>query len=328
MIPVRVQVEGFMSYRDRAELQFQGSPLWMLSGPNGAGKSTIFDAITFVLYGLHRGGKQDARELINHDRDALVVEFDFAIGAQSYRVRRTLSKRNRSTFQAFALAPDGTAKAIAETESKAGFDTWIENTIGLDHRTFTASVLLQQGKSDALLEANPAHRHAMLSQIVDLSEYEKLHHKTDTRRKEFETEARVLDTHLQRLEVVDEAEIERLGKQADEARARVAAARQQLQELAALKVLCLRWHELQQKHAEIEAALAGAQELFAQEIVIRRDAARREELRQILPHLQQLQTLREQSKAAAQRLGELEAASVRLADQLAAAQDTLGEIQT
>lgn len=57
MIPLRVYVENFMSYREGQELLFDNAPLWVLAGQNGAGKSTIFDAITFALYGLHRGGK-------------------------------------------------------------------------------------------------------------------------------------------------------------------------------------------------------------------------------------------------------------------------------
>ncbi len=103
MIPIRVALEGFMSYKEPATLEFEGAPLWMLSGPNGAGKSTIFDAITFALYGLHRGGKQNPDELINQNSNGLVVEYDFAIGDDVYRAKRTHPRKGRASVQGFHL---------------------------------------------------------------------------------------------------------------------------------------------------------------------------------------------------------------------------------
>ncbi len=159
MIPLRVQLQGFMSYRDEATFNFEGSKLWMLSGPNGAGKSTVFDAITWVLYGVHRGGRQNAKELINQKSNSLVVEFDFRIGEDDFRVKRTLGRSGKPTFQAWHLkGPNppsgkgvpGEARVITNSDYKDGFEDWVTQTIGLDDLTFSASVMLQQGKSDAL----------------------------------------------------------------------------------------------------------------------------------------------------------------------------------
>ena len=117
MIPLRVSVEGFMSYRDETELVFEGAPLWVLSGRNGAGKSAIFDAITYALYGVHRGGAQNAKALINHAVKSLAVEFDFRIGEDVYRVKRTLGRKGTPTVQAFRL-DGGEPVAVAETETR------------------------------------------------------------------------------------------------------------------------------------------------------------------------------------------------------------------
>lgn len=323
MIPLRVHVEGFMSYRDEAELMFDGAPLWMLSGPNGAGKSTIFDAITYALYGLHRGGKQDARELINHSSESMVVEFDFSVGNQAFRVRRTLSRRGRASFQALQLPVSGQStspRAVAETDSKAGLDRWIAETIGLDETTFTASVLLQQGKSDALLEANPAKRHEMLSQIVDLSAYEALHQKTDARRKDFETQARLLDSQLQGIEPVELEEIERLHREADAAREAALKCQQVLQALAALQVHAERFGALQAERDEIEGALAHTKVLFDRTDIIERDAARWKQLSQVLPSLQRIVGLREQLAQSGARAQTLEAEAARWTQSLESAQ--------
>src|SRR3954453_21729116 len=86
MIPLCISLEGFLSYKEKQVINFEGSSLWMLWGPNGVGKSAIFDAITFALYGSHRGSR--IKELINHYSDRLVIEFDFLVNGVVYRARR------------------------------------------------------------------------------------------------------------------------------------------------------------------------------------------------------------------------------------------------
>ncbi len=74
MIPRRIKLKGFMSFRDETEISFTGSSLWVLTGANAAGKSAIFDAIAFALYGVRRTNSNDIglsntsqqKELINH----------------------------------------------------------------------------------------------------------------------------------------------------------------------------------------------------------------------------------------------------------------------
>src|SRR3954451_15187863 len=96
MIPQRVKLSGFLSYKDEQEIRFDGSQLWMLSGTNGSGKSSIFDAVTYALFGHHRGGRLEAAELINKESNTLAVEFDFTLDGQLYRVKRTVRRRRAS----------------------------------------------------------------------------------------------------------------------------------------------------------------------------------------------------------------------------------------
>src|SRR5262249_39766129 len=108
VIPQRVKLKGFLCYKDEQEISFDGNAtLWMLSGLNGSGKSTIFDAVTYSLFGHHRGGGQQAHELINKDCDTLLVEFDFLLDGHPYRAKRTLRRNTRGgatgTQQIFRL---------------------------------------------------------------------------------------------------------------------------------------------------------------------------------------------------------------------------------
>ena len=53
----KLQILGFKSFCDRAELQFPGSGVVGIVGPNGCGKSNLADAISWVL------GEQSAKSL-------------------------------------------------------------------------------------------------------------------------------------------------------------------------------------------------------------------------------------------------------------------------
>ena len=52
MIPIKLRLAGFTSYREPVELDFTGFDLACISGANGAGKSSLLDAITYALHGI------------------------------------------------------------------------------------------------------------------------------------------------------------------------------------------------------------------------------------------------------------------------------------
>jgi DNA repair exonuclease SbcCD ATPase subunit len=58
MIPRSITLRGFLCYKDKQVIDLDGCDLWVLAGRNGSGKSAIFDAMTFALFGAHRGGKR------------------------------------------------------------------------------------------------------------------------------------------------------------------------------------------------------------------------------------------------------------------------------
>ncbi len=302
MIPVRVHLNGFMSYREPGEFLFDGAPLWMLAGPNGAGKSTVFDAITFALFGETRAGSTNYRELINHHCDNLVAEIDFRIGEDVYRVKRTINRRNKSTFQAWHLsgpnpppgkAIPGEARAIPDAESKTGLESWVREVLGLDRETFSTSVLLRQGKSDALLNAEPRERHRMLAQIVGLKAYENLHKRVVELQRDAKGAADFCQSKLQSIEPVDEDRLLELARVMDAADDAKNQARTQSEEWTRLLVHCRAWHELQSEQNEIEARLATARGLIAQAPQIRADLLRFADLQNVLPRLRELWQVRE-----------------------------------
>ncbi len=231
MIPHRIELKGFLCYKDEQEVRFDGAAtLWMLSGLNGSGKSSVFDAVTYALFGHHRGGGQHALELINKDSEALLVVFDFLLDGRLYRAKRTLRRNTRGgatgTQQIFRREGDnGDSKwiPIEGTSQKREFDGWVADHVGLNYETFTSSVLLLQGKADKLLDSKPEGRREVLAGIVDLERYEKLHRAADEKRKLLEGELKGLNNRLNAVPVVEPlalaAAVGRI-QEAEEARAR------------------------------------------------------------------------------------------------------------
>jgi DNA repair exonuclease SbcCD ATPase subunit len=297
MIPQRVAIEGFLSYREQVELSFDGASIWMLTGENGAGKSSVFDAISFALYGVHRGtGSRTAvKDLINHHCDKLAVEFDFLLGNDCYRVRRTVSRSGDPTFQAIHLSGPNPpnrgrtgSQPVLGTDSRSGLNQWVKEQLGLDAEAFKMAVLLEQGKSEALLAAKPEARHELLSQLVDLSRYEGLHKRAKDRRDDAQATVKRHQAELATLSPVADEQIAAQAERAANAKVQVQAARSQLEQLQALKVHAEQWSALSRQRQDLLQKQELMRSLIANGEAIERDALRLEELQTTLPALRSI----------------------------------------
>jgi DNA repair exonuclease SbcCD ATPase subunit len=296
MIPLRITVEGFLCYRTRQALGFEEAALWMLAGPNGSGKSTIFDAITFALFGHHRGGQRNARELINKHSSRLLVEFEFLHEEQAYQARRTLKRKGNpaGTWQVRRWRPpvegDGQPgwEEVPDTSTEVGFDRWVRNQLGLTYETFTSSVLLLQGKADNLLAAVPAKRFEVLAGVVGLDRYQRLHERADERRKDLLGEARTLQHQLHGTREIPGDELWQAEQKIGLAERLQQEARDEVQRLQALEFHAVRWTELQATLAGLRRQWQEAQDLLAEADAIERDGDRLRRLREVLPHLGEL----------------------------------------
>jgi exonuclease SbcC len=324
MIPLRICLKGFLCYKDEQEITFDSNAsLWMLSGLNGSGKSSIFDAVTYALFGHHRGGSQHAVELINKDSDGLAVEFDFRLDSQIYRVRRTLRRTAKgsssSTQQIYSYEANGKKSWVAVEGSnyKSEFQSWIGEKIGLTYETFTSSVLLLQGKAEKLLGSKPEERRAVLASIVDLERYERLYEKADAKRKELKGK---LDGLSDRLAALPEVKAEQIA--AEEENIRTA---EEIREQARVEVERLReverqsrdWIELQNKLAAVRQRWHRAEELLEKSADIERDLERLHQLREVLPRMREIVkqrgTIRDVELTAKELLQEKEKTAEQLA---------------
>lgn len=192
MIPLKLRISGFLSYRDAAELDFESFDLACISGQNGAGKSSLLDAITWALFGKARGGDKDA--LVNLQSKAAEAALTFAYEENIYRVQRA-SPRGKTAVLEFQIWGGGawrplTEKSARETQSR------IEQTLRLDYETFVNASFILQGKADEFTQKKASERKAVLSNILGLEIWETYKERAAERRKEIERETAGIDRSI------------------------------------------------------------------------------------------------------------------------------------
>jgi DNA repair exonuclease SbcCD ATPase subunit len=308
MIPQRVYLRGFLSYRDEQEVRFDGSSLWMLSGLNGSGKSSVFDAVTYALFGHHRGGRQEAHELINKDSTGAVVEFDFTQDGELYRARRTLQRDAkggaRGTQQVLRWQA-GRFVAVEDTGRRAEFEQWVRDHIGLNFETFTSSVLLLQGRAEKLLDSTAKGRFEVLAGIVDLERYQRLHEKADGQRKAMKLQADLLRNQLAAVPEVSALELAAAENRITDALEQRQQSAAEVERWQVLEFQARRWGELQAKAGELRQTWQGAQALVAEADAIEKDLTRLHELRAVLPHVETVFKHKQQAQQAEARAAAL-----------------------
>jgi DNA repair protein SbcC/Rad50 len=247
MIPLRVLLKGFLCYKDEQEIDFAGAAVWLLTGPNGSGKSSIFDAVTYSLFGHHRGGGTDAIELINKDCDNALVTFEFTLDDKPYLIQRTLQRGKQATQLIHALNSTGKWESIDGTNLQKGFKAWIDQHIGLSYDTFTSSVLLLQGRAERLLDSTAKGRFEVLAGIVDLDRFERLHKRADEARKHLESKVKAGRERLAALPEVSSVELVEAESKIHGAETQRSAAQTEWDGWRSRESLAQQWAELQIK---------------------------------------------------------------------------------
>ncbi|MDA0987554.1 MAG: SMC family ATPase [Chloroflexi bacterium] len=176
MIPLKLSLKNFLSYRDSAPvLDLEGVHVACLCGDNGHGKSALLDAITWALWGTARARVQE--ELVYQGESEMRVDLEFQAGDGRYRVARRFARASRgrqgTTFlELFHSSEDGfqpiTGNSVRETEAK------IRSLLRMDYDTFVNSAFILQGRADMFTTSTPSKRKELLGEVLNLSWYERL----------------------------------------------------------------------------------------------------------------------------------------------------------
>ncbi len=248
MIPIKLTLQGFLSYRAETIIDFSGLEVACISGANGAGKSSLFDAITWVLFGKARRNDDDA--LIN---DALkqsaqggcrvALEFDYEAGR--YRVERIKEKGKATQLEFQIRAESGEWKPLTESGLRATEER-IRQTLHLDYDTFINSSFFLQGKADLFTQQVPARRKEILSSILGLEIWEAYREEAARRRHAQEEDLNLRQQMLKEIQAELDQEPERKEK--------LALFTQTLEKTAALRgEKELKWNQAQANYQEIKS---------------------------------------------------------------------------
>ena len=176
MIPLRLEMNAFGSYRDLTVIDFdrvRPYGLFMISGDTGAGKTTLFDAITYALYGGASGSSREARELKSRfatDLDLAYVRFTFDSDGHHYQVYRQPKQTGPGAVEGRSKAyPSEVLEVNVDGKLVSGkkneLETYLKEAIGLDKSQFTQIVMLPQGEFKRLLEASSRDKEEIFTHI-------------------------------------------------------------------------------------------------------------------------------------------------------------------
>ncbi|MEO6068774.1 MAG: SMC family ATPase [Gemmatimonadales bacterium] len=171
MIITRLRLQNFRQHAD-TELRL-GPGLTGVIGPNGSGKSTLLEAIAFAMYGVPavRGNRDSIRRRNAEPRAPVLVELDFALGAHTFKVTRSLTKAE--------LFQDGGTQPIAN--SLATVTERVTHLLGMIREEFFNTYFTGQKELAVMADLSGPARADFLNRVLG---YERLRSAQDLLKEE------------------------------------------------------------------------------------------------------------------------------------------------
>ena len=214
MRPVRLELHGFTTFREKVEIDFAGADLFALTGPTGAGKSSIIDGMCFALYGsVPRLDRRTVAPVISTGKNEARIRFDFTIGEKSYTAVRVVRRTptGATTKEARLEAGGETLAGDADGVSAAA-----EKVLGLGFEQFTKSVVLPQGDFARFLHDKPSARQELLVKLLELGVYERMRSEANSRKVAAESAIEITEQQLRHLVDATPEAVEAAGARVDQ----------------------------------------------------------------------------------------------------------------
>ncbi len=206
MIPIRLEIEGLYSYREKQVIEFEtltAAGLFGIFGAVGSGKSAILEGILIALYGnperVSNSGERGS--MINLQHPQVVLNFTFKSGPNNSNIylARYSVKRNKKDFEKIETASHTFYEQVNNeweaTEKNAA------ELIGMSRENFKQTIIIPQGKFREFIDQKPTERAQMMQDLFGLDRFD-LSAQTGSLVKQAREEKIRLETQLKGLEEI------------------------------------------------------------------------------------------------------------------------------
>ena len=171
--PIRLEVQGLTSFREKAEIDFSDLDLCGITGPTGSGKSSLVDAVSYALFGEIPRVGDSVKQLISQGEDRVRVNLEFSADGGRYRVHRSTGRRGVPAVQMEHLDHD-TGEWLPDADRVRDVNEHICSILGMDYDGFVRSILLPQGQFQQFLAGKPEERRKVLDGLLRLDVYQQM----------------------------------------------------------------------------------------------------------------------------------------------------------
>lgn len=228
MIPIRLELQGLYSYREKQTIEFDkltDAGLFGIFGAVGSGKSSILEGILLALYGSTErlSDRGEKNSMLNLQSEQLLINFEFRAGKNNTKtyLSRYAAKRNPKNFE--------DVRPAEHTFYERSGDSWepisqrAEEIVGMKKEHFKQTVIIPQGKFKEFIDLTPGPRADMMKELFGLERFD-LSPKTGSLLKTVREEKIRQETLLQGLVLYSkenleekQAQFQKLKQESDEA---------------------------------------------------------------------------------------------------------------
>ncbi len=178
MRPMRLELEGFTSFREKCEIDFSRLGLFAITGRTGAGKTSLLDAMTYALYGRTTRLNKAVKGLVSQGASGMSVSLCFRAGKDEYRVSRAL--RQSAATARLEKLEQGRWRSLSGSAADIG--DRVARIIGLDFEAFSRTVILPQGRFDQFLRGSRKEQRETLDDLLDMRIYQRMTQLANTKK--------------------------------------------------------------------------------------------------------------------------------------------------
>ncbi|MBN3583793.1 SMC family ATPase [Algoriphagus aestuarii] len=204
MIPIKLDIQGLYSYKEKQTIEFDqltAAGLFGIFGAVGSGKSSILEAILLALYGSTErlSDRGEKNSMLNLQSEELLINFEFQSGKNNVTsyLARYAAKRNPKKFE--EVRPAEHTFYEKSSHKWAPIALKAEEIIGMKKEHFKQTVIIPQGKFREFIDLTPGPRAEMMKELFGLERFD-LSGKTGSLLKVVREEKIRLETQLAGLE--------------------------------------------------------------------------------------------------------------------------------